>query len=42
MKKNIGGKNCFQVKPFDRVVINTPGGGGFGQKEKWFAEKYNL
>lgn len=32
VKKNIGGKNCFQIKPFDSVVINTPGGGGFGLK----------
>lgn len=28
--KNIGSKNCFKVKKFDRVVINTPGGGGYG------------
>jgi 5-oxoprolinase (ATP-hydrolysing) len=28
--KNVGGKNCFKVNRFDRVVIYTPGGGGYG------------
>lgn len=27
---NIGGKNTVQVQPGDRVVIQTPGGGGYG------------
>lgn len=30
--KNIGSKNCFKAKQFDRVIINTPGGGGYGIK----------
>lgn len=30
--KNIGSKNCFKVKQFERVIINTPGGGGYGNK----------
>lgn len=29
--KNIGSKNCFKVNPYDRVIINTPGGGGYGK-----------
>ncbi|AEY95174.1 FABR114Cp [Eremothecium gossypii FDAG1] len=27
---NIGGRNTVQVQPGDRMIINTPGGGGFG------------
>lgn len=33
--KNIGSKNCFKVSPYDRVVINTPGGGGYGKIDNW-------
>lgn len=29
---NIGGKNSVVVEAGDRVVINTPGGGGYGRK----------
>ncbi len=29
--ENIGGKASFKTKPGDRVVIETPGGGGFGR-----------
>ncbi|SCU81156.1 LADA_0B11496g1_1 [Lachancea dasiensis] len=28
---NIGGKNTISVQPGDRVVIHTPGGGGYGK-----------
>ncbi|KAL1599458.1 hypothetical protein SLS60_007261 [Paraconiothyrium brasiliense] len=28
---SIGGKNSVQVQPGDRLVIETPGGGGYGQ-----------
>lgn len=28
---NIGGKNSFQAKPGDRLIIMTPGGGGVGE-----------
>ena len=31
---NLGGKNAFKVKIGDRVVINSPGGGGWGIEEK--------
>lgn len=31
---NIGGKNSVQVEAGDRVVINTPGGGGYGKREE--------
>jgi 5-oxoprolinase (ATP-hydrolysing) len=30
---NLGGKNAFKVKRGDRVVINTPGGGGWGSND---------
>lgn len=33
VRKNIGSKNCFKVWPYDRVRIETPGGGGFGLLE---------
>ncbi|CAI6900359.1 ANM_collapsed_G0053590.mRNA.1.CDS.1 [Saccharomyces cerevisiae] len=29
---NIGGKNSVKVKPGDRIIIMTPGGGGCGTK----------
>lgn len=29
--KNIGSKNAFKVEKYDRVMINTPGGGGYGK-----------
>ena len=28
---NLGGKNSFDVKPGDRVIIQTPGAGAFGK-----------
>lgn len=31
---NLGGKNSVAVSAGDRVVINTPGGGGFGSKNE--------
>lgn len=31
--KNIGSKNCFNVEKYDKVMINTPGGGGYGKIE---------
>lgn len=30
---SLGGKNTVQLKPGDRIVIQTPGGGGFGRPE---------
>lgn len=30
---NLGPKNAFKVKPGDRVMICSPGGGGYGKKE---------
>ncbi|KAH9219498.1 Hydantoinase B/oxoprolinase-domain-containing protein [Leptodontidium sp. 2 PMI_412] len=32
---NLGGKNSVAVVAGERVVINTPGGGGYGPKSKW-------
>ena len=32
-QKDLGGKNCFMVKKFDIVRIETPSGGGYGQAE---------
>lgn len=29
--KNLGGKNSVNLERFDRVLISTPGGGGFGK-----------
>ncbi|KAG2383667.1 hypothetical protein C9374_004338 [Naegleria lovaniensis] len=29
---NLGGKNSFDVQPHDHVLIQTPGGGGFGKQ----------
>jgi 5-oxoprolinase (ATP-hydrolysing) len=31
---NLGGKNAFKVKPGDRVIIMSPGGGGWGKPEE--------
>ncbi|KAJ5597125.1 hypothetical protein N7450_003583 [Penicillium hetheringtonii] len=31
LKSSIGGKNSVHVEPGDRVVIETPGGGGYGK-----------
>ena len=31
LKSSIGGKNSVHVEPGDRVVIETPGGGGYGR-----------
>ncbi|KAJ5106286.1 hypothetical protein N7456_002961 [Penicillium angulare] len=33
MTSSIGGKGSVNVEPGDRVVIETPGGGGYGKKE---------
>ncbi len=33
-KKTIGGKASFQVNAGDRVIIETPGGGGYGKRLK--------
>ena len=30
---NIGGKNSFKVKKHDQVIIETPGGGGYGKSK---------
>lgn len=30
VEKNIGSKNTFEVRPYQRVRIETPGGGGYG------------
>ncbi|KAH8704894.1 putative 5-oxoprolinase [Talaromyces proteolyticus] len=32
LKISIGGKNTINVEPGDRIVIETPGGGGYGEK----------
>lgn len=38
---NLGGKNTASMKPGERIIVMTPGGGGWGQKgqasqaEKW-------
>lgn len=29
---NLGGKNTVDVHKYDRVIIHTPGGGGYGDK----------
>ncbi len=31
---NLGSKNNLNVKQGDCIIINTPGGGGFGPKEE--------
>ena len=31
---NVGSKNSINVEPFDRIVILTPGGGGYGKIEE--------
>lgn len=31
-EKNLGGKNRFHASPGDRIRIETPGGGGFGEE----------
>lgn len=33
LRVSIGGKNTVRVTPGDRVVIETPGGGGYGRRE---------
>ena len=33
LRKNIGGKSYFTAKVYDRVRIETPGGGGYGKAE---------
>jgi len=30
IRRNLGGKNTAAMKPGDRIVICTPGGGGYG------------
>lgn len=30
---NLGAKNTLDVQPHDRLIIHTPGGGGFGNKD---------
>lgn len=30
---NLGGKNTIHVKRGDKLIINTPGGGGYGKKD---------
>lgn len=36
---NVGSKNTIDVKKGDRFVIHTPGGGGYGDKNKRNEEK---
>ena len=36
---NVGSKNTIDVKNGDRFVIHTPGGGGYGDKNKRNEEK---
>lgn len=31
---NLGGKNTIHVKPGDKLIIHTPGGGGYGPKDQ--------
>jgi len=31
---NLGGKNTVHMKPGERIIVCTPGGGGYGQVEE--------
>ena len=32
-KVNVGGKNCFNAEPGDKLKISTPGGGGYKNRD---------